>query len=135
MHHDASATNGLAEAVIVDQMLASAILPPDLDAESVGGPITGPEHEFVGIAIGVKCAIDRTAALELGVRPGLIDHQPFICTRMEIEPAGLELEFSAAAGDCGTLLIFRDEAEGGFACQRWIIYVSARGRVRSNRHQ
>jgi hypothetical protein len=48
-----------------------AVLPPDADAEGVGRPevaVSSPQHELVGVAVGVCCPIDQPAALELGVR-------------------------------------------------------------------
>jgi hypothetical protein len=43
MHHDAAAADFLVDAVIVDIMLyAGGILPPDADAEGIGGVVIRP---------------------------------------------------------------------------------------------
>lgn len=115
MHDDTPATNGRVETVIVDDMCACAILPPDLNTEGVRRAIASPKHEFVGIAIGIKRAIDCAAALELGVVATLVDHQPIICIRMEVEPTSLEPELGIAGRDGGPFLVFGNKPEGRLA--------------------
>jgi len=101
VHDDAVTADLLVETVVVNRVLASAVFPPDLEAEGVHsfgtGAIAGPQHELVGVAVRVRCSVDRPAALELGVRPTLVDHQPLVARGVEVEAAGLELELGVAA--------------------------------------
>jgi hypothetical protein len=71
VHDDAAAADRLVGAVVIDVMLCGiGVLPPDADAEGVcavgAGTIAGPQHELVGVAVGIQLPVDRARALELG---------------------------------------------------------------------
>ncbi len=85
MNDDVSAADGLIHAVVVDQGLSTVVFPPNLDAEGIGVVIAGPDHELVGVPVGIEPVVDRAAAFELGIFPALVDHQPIVAIRMEIK--------------------------------------------------
>lgn len=67
VHDDISTSDGLVGAVVVDHILNTrCVFPPDADAESVQAAIASPQHELVGVAVGVEPIVDRAFALELG---------------------------------------------------------------------
>ena len=112
MHNDVATADGLVGAVVVDHGFYAVIFRPDLDAEGVRAAIPGPQHKFVGVPVVIQRAVEGTAALELGVGATLVDHQPIIRVRLEVEPTRLELEFGVAGRDRSALLVLGDKAEG-----------------------
>lgn len=86
VHHDAPAADGLALAVVVDVMLyAVGILPQDAYAEGVGGGVSSPQHELVGVSVGIQYSVDRAAALKLGIDLVPAYHQSFVGVGKEVE--------------------------------------------------
>ena len=75
MHYDIARADRLVCAVVVDHRLsAGRVFRPDLDAESVWGAISSPELELIGVAVGVKRAIDRATAFKLGIGTSLVNY-------------------------------------------------------------
>lgn len=75
VHDDTPATDGLIETVVIHYSLDTRwVFRPDLDAESVWGAISSPELELIGVAVGVKRAIDRATAFKLGIGTSLVNY-------------------------------------------------------------
>jgi len=68
------------EAVVMDYVFNTNDLPLELDAEGIRSPITGPQQEFAGFAVGVQTAVEHVAPIEIGVHLVFAHHLPVVGT-------------------------------------------------------
>ncbi len=111
---DIAAADRLVKAIVVDDnLIAPRDLVPNPDPEGVVAArieIFGPEHELVALAW-PRVAVDGAGPLVLGVGAALVDHQPVVVIRVEVQAAGGEVEFGVTRGHRLAFLVLGDEAE------------------------